>query len=107
MTTTQARTARKAHDCSFCRTEIPAGHRYLVHVGFPGEDGMEEATRPWRARECVYCGSDRGDTDPLLLADACGTFCCGDTPCARPFKHDNDWPNDGRHSCRRCVEVSR
>lgn len=103
--TVLARTARKAHHCSTCDwhtdpddvPSIAAGHRYLIHVAFPGADGFEEGTRPWRAKECVSCACARDDTAGLLLAGACSTYCHGTEPCALPFRHDGD------HCCRECV----
>jgi hypothetical protein len=106
--TVLARTARTAHACATCDWHtsegeplaIQPGHRYLIHVAFPGADGYEDGTRPWRMKECVACACEREPTAGLLVAQACATFCCGDVPCALPFEpgapgHD--------HSCRRCA----
>lgn len=107
MNTVQARTARVAHMCSTCdwhtdpngTPAIQPGHRYLIHVVFPGQDGHEEGTRPWRAKECIACACNREDTAGLLVAGSCATYCHGTTPCALPHRHDGD------HSCRRCAEA--
>lgn len=106
MSTVKAVTARLAHFCSDCQwrgqQEVPViapGHRYLRHVGFPGEDGVS-GDRPWVVRECIACAGERDDTDPLLVADACGTFCHGTTPCALPFEKGSP---DHEHACRECV----
>lgn len=97
-TTIRARTARVPHLCEGCHGIAPTiapGHRYLLHTSFL--DGLTDtSTGPWSINECVACVCKRDDTAGLLAADACSTFCCGDVPCARPFKHDGD------HSCRRC-----
>lgn len=77
---------------------IAPGHRYLRHVAFPGDDGHEEGTRPWALNECVACACRREPASGLLVAGACSTFCCGDVPCAKPYRHDGD------HSCRRCFD---
>jgi hypothetical protein len=108
-TTIQARTARKPHLCDSChwtpslrgKPTIAPGHRYLRHVAFPeGPSGeVNQTNRPFTNTECVACACAREATDGLLLAEACATFCCGDVPCARPFKHGGD------HSCRRCALV--
>jgi hypothetical protein len=106
--TVQARTARKPHLCDSChwspsfrkKPTIAPGHRYLRHVAFPGgprRSEVNQSNRPYANTECIACACAREATDGLLLAEACATFCCGDTPCARPFKHDGD------HSCRRCA----
>ncbi len=103
-TTVKARTARKAHLCESChwvpslrgQPTIAPGHRYLLHTAFPDGDEIT-SDHPYSLKECMACVSERDDTAPLLVADACSTFCCGDVPCARPHRHD------GAHSCRRCA----
>lgn len=103
-TTTRGRTARIAHLCDNChwapslrgQPTIAPGHRYLLHTAFPNSE-TNQSNRPYSLKECMACLSERDDTAPVLIADACSTFCCGDVPCARPFKHDGD------HSCRRCA----
>lgn len=102
--TVRARTARKEHLCEGCHwtaslrgtpTILP-GHRYLLHTAFP--DGVEiVADAPYSLKECVACATEREQTNGLLVAGACGTFCCGTIPCALPH------PHDGGHSCRRCA----
>jgi hypothetical protein len=91
-TTTRARTARKNHRCSECLLAvILPGHRYLLHTTFPN-DVIQAVTV---SKECLSCACEQGEDYRL---DACMGFCCGDVPCARPFRHDGD------HSCRRCAE---
>jgi hypothetical protein len=100
-TAIKAVTARKRHQCDTAQYErhvIAPGHRYLRHVAFPGDD-VNGSDRPWVLRECVACVEDRDAHAGSLIGGACATFCCGDTPCALPFKHDVD------HSCRRCAAV--
>jgi hypothetical protein len=78
-----------------------------THVGpRPGERNDPSPYRP-RGRtyaasvngrpayECAGCASERVETVGLLVADACSTFYCGDTPRAQLFR------DDGNHSCRR------
>lgn len=107
-TTVKARTARKPHLCGGChctpslrgKPTIASGHRYLRHVAFPGgsQDEVNQSNRPYTNTECIACAEARGASELSRgEALACCTFCCGDIPCARPFKHD-----DG-HSCRRCA----
>lgn len=110
-TTITARTARKPHLCDGCHwtpslrgvPTIAPGHRYLRHTAFP--DGEINASdRPYSVTECVACAGERDETAPLLVAGACSTYCCGETPCALPHRHDGD------HQCRQCipaVEVTR
>jgi len=106
VSTTKAITARVAHYCSGCQWHaiegetpvIQPGHRYLRHVAFPGEDAVS-GDRPWVLRECVGCACEKDDT-AYLDAGACGTWCCGTTPCALPIEggapgHD--------HACRDCA----
>jgi hypothetical protein len=109
MATTTYRTARKAHLCDSCHwvpslrgvPTILAGHRYLEHKTFPGDEGFEEGARPVVNRECIACAVER-DYGSDLMAGACGSFCCGDKPCARPVGHDLN------HACSRDAEyVSR
>src|SRR4051812_38341554 len=103
-TTVRALTARLAHLCDSCQwtpslrkaPAIAPGHRYLRHVIFPNSE-TNQSDRPYNLTECVVCVSERVPGDEQLAAGACSTFCCGDVPCARPFKHDGD------HSCRRCI----
>lgn len=107
MSTFKGVTARTAHFCSGCQMHareydvpvIAPGHRYLRHVGFPGDEGVS-GDRPWVLRECVACASEREETDLLLVAKACGTFCHGTTPCALPFERGAP---GHQHSCRVCV----
>jgi hypothetical protein len=102
--TVEARTARKPHRCDSCHwnaslrgvATIAPGHRYLRHVAFPGHEVNQSSRPPYVSTECVACACERDDTAGLLLAGACSTFCCGDIPCARPFRHGAE------HSCRRC-----
>jgi hypothetical protein len=102
-TVVKARTARKSHLCDTCHwvaslrgtpTILP-GHRYLLYTTFPeGPHGeINQSARPYTSTECVACAEKRG----LSYGLACCTFCCGDTPCAKPTKHDGD------HSCRQCA----
>lgn len=106
-TAVKARTARIPHLCDSCHwipglrgvPTIAPGHRYLRHVAFPCDE-VNQSHRPYSLNECVACAEER-DSAGLLVAGACSTFCCGDTPCARPFRHDSD------HSCRRCMRTSR
>lgn len=99
---TVARTARVAHRCATCdwhtdpddTPSIAPGHRYLIHVSFPGGPGHEDGTRPWRIKECVSCARERDGMADLLVADACSTYCHGTQPCALPFRHEGD------HACR-------
>lgn len=102
--TVQARTARVPHLCDSChwvtgrrgRPLIAPGHRYLRHVAFP-DNMVNQSGHPVAHLECVSCASERDSNAALLDAGACGTFCCGVTPCARPFRHSGDC------SCLRCV----
>lgn len=106
-TTIQARTSRIDRLCDSChfvaslrgKPTIAAGHRYLRHVAFPGDE-VNRSHRPFSNTECVACASERDEYAPMLLAGACATFCHGVTPCARPFGHDGD------HSCKECVDQS-
>lgn len=102
-TTVQARTARIAHLCENChwspslrgQPTIFPGHRYLLHTAFP--DGLTVTSdAPYSLKECVACAEER-DLTMRGTHLACCTFCCGEIPCARPFKHDGD------HSCRHCA----
>ena len=99
-TTVKGVTARKRHRCDEASWTglhfIAPGHRYLRHVAFPGDD-VNGSDQPWVFRQCVACAEGREYGASTLTAGACGTFCCGDVPCALPFKHDGD------HSCRRCI----
>lgn len=99
-TTVKAVTARKRHLCDDAWSDvhiIAAGHRYLRHVAFPGDD-VNPWTRPIVHRQCAACAEDRARSD----VGACLTHCCGVPPCALPLKHDGD------HSCRRCAkEITR
>lgn len=99
-TTVKGVTARKRHRCDESWGDvhfIEPGHRYLRHVAFPGDD-VNGGDRPWVLRVCIACAEDRDAHAGLLVAGACTTFCCGDVPCALPFKHAGD-----RHSCMRCT----
>lgn len=102
-TTAKAVTARKRHRCDAGYREvhvIAPGHRYLRHTVFPGHDA-NTSHRPYNVTECVLCVEDRETAGGLLVAGACAMLCCGDVPCALPFKHDGD-----RHSCHRCARES-
>lgn len=102
--TVRARTARKAHLCEGChwtpslrgQPTIAPGHRYLLHTAFPDGDEIT-AEHPYSLKECVSCAEEREYAAATIVAGACGTFCCGDVPCARPH------PHDGEHSCLRCA----
>jgi hypothetical protein len=106
MGTSKAITARVAHFCSFCQMRasesatpvVQPGHRYLRHVGFPGEEGVG-GDRPWVLVECISCATDKDDFAPVQ-AGACGTFCCGVTPCSLPFQKGAPSHN---HACAICV----
>jgi hypothetical protein len=99
------RTARIAHLCDTCHwtpslrnvATILPGHRYLLHKAFPGGEGSEEAVHPYTNNECIACALERSYGEDLA-AGACGSFCCGDVPCAKPVHHQ------GNHSCRRDAE---
>lgn len=104
-TTVKAQTARTPHLCDNCHwtpslrgiPTIAPGHRYLRHVAFPGDE-VNQTDHPLSLTECVACACERDSHAGLLVAGACSTWCCGDVPCARPFRHDGD------HSCRRCTD---
>ncbi len=103
--TIRYRTARIAHHCEGCppgSATIAPGHRYAIHVAFP-DGGVINTSGAWTAKQCIGHMSEVDDSAPLLQADACSTFCCGDEPCARPFNHDNGGVLGGGHSCRRCA----
>jgi hypothetical protein len=98
-TTVKAVTARKRHRCDAGYYEvhiIAPGHRYLRHTVFPSHD-VAGSDRPYNMTECVDCADSRDDTAGTRIAGACSTFCCGETSCALPLRHDGD------HSCRRCA----
>jgi hypothetical protein len=105
VSSTKGITARIAHFCSFCQMHssedavpvIQPGHRYLRHVGFPGDDGVG-GERPWVLRQCITCASEKDDFTPVQFG-ACGSFCHGTTPCSLPFV-----PGAMNHecSCRVC-----
>jgi hypothetical protein len=65
--TTCARTARKPHTCNRCRTRIPAGARYLVHVASPDHDDLGN-TGWWRLAECAACATSCGRPLPAVGA---------------------------------------
>lgn len=91
--TVKVRTARKPHRCEeCCWRSILRGHRYEVHTVFPGHDVLNP-DRPIQLKRCLACASARDDGAPLT-ADACGRYCHGRTPCAKPFDHN------GECSCR-------
>jgi hypothetical protein len=92
-----ARTARREHRCTDCRRRIRVGHRYLRHILFPGHDA-NSSTRPLVLKECMACSADRDGHTPLLVANACSSYCHGTNPCARPFKHTGDC------ECQDCPE---
>ena len=102
MTTVKAVTARIPHLCDGCHwtpglrgvPSIDPGHRYLRHVAFPGDDA-NESDHLVVLTECVACAYER-DQSAGLDTGACAAFCCGVTPCARPFSHEGDC------SCRTC-----
>lgn len=110
MSTSKAITARIAHFCSFCQMRasedaepvIPAGHRYVRHVGFPGEDGVT-GERPWVLRECIACATEKDDYAPVQ-AGACGSFCCSTTPCSLPFQKGAP---GHECACRLCVVLDK
>lgn len=80
------RTARKAHRCEECRCRsILPGHRYEIYTVFPGDD-VCNPDRPMQLKRCLSCPGEH-DIGVWLTARACGTFCHGVTPCARPFGH--------------------
>lgn len=56
---TRRRVARKAHECGSCRTEIPAGHVYLLHTMFPGND-VRDVSHPDQFKECGDCANTYG-----------------------------------------------
>ncbi len=61
MTITTRRVARKSHHaCGGYCPRIQPGDVYLEHVAFPGEDAMDDATQPWRIRECAACATRYG-----------------------------------------------
>lgn len=103
--TVRAVTARVPHQCEGCQwrlslhgeATIRPGHRYLRHVAFPDGE-TNTGTTPWVVNECAACASAREQAGSLEPANtgACLTFCHGDTPCARPIRHDGD------HECRHC-----
>lgn len=63
MSTTTLHTARKTRPCGGdrCGRLIEAGHLYVRHVGFPGDEGCEEITRPWTIENCTACADRGGD----------------------------------------------
>lgn len=69
MTVIRRRVARKRHPAcgGYCKP-IQPGSAYLEHVAFPGEDGMEEVTRPWRIRECAACATRYGRAELLEVS---------------------------------------
>lgn len=112
MSTTTAVTARIPRLCYDCQWNAPEGdteviqpgHRYLKHTTFPGDPGWEEGTRPVVQFQCIACACQTDDS-AYLDADACGTWCCGTTPCALPI---GKGAPGHEHSCRQCVrEVAR
>ncbi|WP_157254834.1 hypothetical protein [Nonomuraea typhae] len=106
-TMANARTARIPHLCASCHgtpnlrgvPTIAPGHRYVRHVAFPGDE-VNQAKRPVSHNECIACAEERDPSAGLVVVGACSTFCCGDTPCALPFRHDSN------HSCRRCINLA-
>jgi hypothetical protein len=66
VTITRRRVARKTHPaCGGYCPPIQPGDVYLEHVAFPGSDCMEDATQPWRIRECAACATRYGRADRL------------------------------------------
>lgn len=97
-----ARIPRACDSCYSCGRRGPViipGHRYLRHVTFPNID-TNQSSHPIVHTECVACACERDPALGTLDAGACATSCCGDTPCAMPFKHD------GGHSCLRCADTA-
>lgn len=111
-TTLRTVTARLWHACDSCHLwhadrrgvcTIAPGHRYVIHVTFPGADGNDSG-RVISHKECLRCMTDRiGWNDTEWIANPCGTFCCGDVPCVRPFSHVRPGDIEFRHSCHRCT----
>lgn len=109
MSTVKAYTARVPHKCDTCHwtpslrgvATILPGHRYLVHVAFPGDEGYEEGTSPARLRECATHAIERDDFTATSFG-ICGTYCCGTKPCVLPFdKAGAGYGHD--HTCDQCA----
>lgn len=88
-TTATARTSRRRRVCYVDRTPILPGDRYLRVVAFP--DGIIPG--PQAVAKCVPCCIAAGEDWSM---DVCSSYCCGDTPCVRRFRHT------GEHRCARC-----
>lgn len=109
MSTTKALTARVGHYCFSCQWRalegdlpvIAPGHRYLRQTAFPGEPGYEEGAGPAALNQCIAC-SVGVDDHAWVGAGACGTWCCGTTPCALPFAQGAP---GHEHRCRDCVRA--
>ncbi|GAA0550051.1 hypothetical protein GCM10010172_35140 [Paractinoplanes ferrugineus] len=107
MSSTTALTARKPHYCYSCQWRavkgdtpiIAPGHRYFRQVAFPGDEGHEQGTQPAVLNQCIGCACEIDD-GAHLQAGACGTWCCGTTPCALPFEKGSP---GHEHQCRKCV----
>lgn len=107
MITVAARTARKVHRCEDCRwRSIAPGHRYEIHTVFPGHD-IISTDKPVALKRCMACAID-ADVVAAHTGDACGTYCHGVTPCARPFGHVGDCScrEDARLAAEKSTEVS-
>jgi hypothetical protein len=111
MGASKAFTARIPHTCETCSVKtvngtytepIRPGHRYLVHVVFPGEESFEEITRPWKAAECGTCAIARDDFVAHSFG-ICGSYCCGVNPCVLPFENIGAPGHD--HQCRECSRL--
>lgn len=60
MARTTEHVARKARPCDNyppCRNGIIAGQRYRRYAYFPGDEGLEDAKRPYVLTECAGCAA--------------------------------------------------